>query len=108
VVLTSLGVCVHAQGLIPRFLGEIFARIANPAPLASRPMDESTAVVCNPLVEGEAALPPAPGLGALTTVSFLEVYGGCWQLCSFGASPCLATTFSGVLMNLVGLLAIRL
>jgi len=60
------------MGLIPRFLEEIFARTSSAPPPESRPMDESTAVVCNPLISRAEELGAQP---PLLTVSFLEIYG---------------------------------
>ena len=76
----DLSLVFGLQGLIPRFLEEIFARISAVAPVPiSRSMDESTAVVCNPLLESEVNQMVGQ-LGAaapVTTVSFLEIYGDC-------------------------------
>jgi len=62
------------KGLIPRFLEKIFSQISVTPPLSSRLLDETTAVVCNPLVAGfeeqESAI-KAP----ITSCSFLEIYG---------------------------------
>jgi kinesin family protein 4/21/27 len=65
------------QGLIPRFVEEIFARVAAPT-MESRPRDENSAVVCNPLVgeQPEAAQQLEVAAAApFATVSFLEIYG---------------------------------
>jgi len=66
------------QGLIPRFVEEIFARVAAPTIESCPPRDENSAVVCNPLFADShetAQQPKAVGAAPIVTVSFLEIYG---------------------------------
>lgn len=75
----SLDVCVgvhSAQGLIPRFLEQVFHHIEHMgnegAMLQSAPKSESSVVVANPILS-TACAPSAPP--PTVTVSFLEIYG---------------------------------
>jgi len=66
------------QGLIPRFVEEIFARVAAPTIESRPPRDEESAVVCNPLLaesQETAQQSKADGASPMVTVSFLEIYG---------------------------------